>query len=290
MTTPWIHRRLRHVAPFLFGDRALSGLTRQLAAVGGGERPDPDAGGPLRRCEAARLDLCDVDLGGRLLTDWRGAGLRLTASNLHGATWRRSDLLGSSLHELDAADSRWEVLDLEGATLHGLRAAASTWSLVSLRDADLRGCDLGRSSWLLCDLSGATLRDCDLREASLVGCDLEGAVLDGCDLRGADLEGCDLRGSWLAGARLDDARVEGADLRSTSGLDSEQRGALRARGARVTAAPLPALWARLLGDGPEVHRRVRAATAWTWATLALLLPLLLMARAILHPVVPDLPP
>ena len=131
----------------------------------------------------------------------------------------------------------------------------------------------------------------DMEGATLVAIDWSFALLERVKLRGADLRGADLHGACLIDVDLTDADLRGADFRGALGFDKMARAALQARGAKVGGPSLALLWAGVLpGVGATHWRRVRRATSWTWAALALLLPALFFGRAILHPVDPDNPP
>ena len=223
--------------------------------------------------------------------DRTSVGETLAGLHLGGSTLLRWMAARSTLTDMDASGSTWEVVDLERATLTGLRAANARLTLVSLREARISGGDLSGARLVLCDLSGAMITGGSLRGARLNGCDLSGAVLDATSLEDADLRGAVLRGAWLCTANLAGADLRGADLRHAA-LTAEQRTQLQGRGARLGGGWLYRIWARVLGaaSAPERHTTVRAAVTATWATIAILAPVLFFARAALHPVDPDEPP
>jgi uncharacterized protein YjbI with pentapeptide repeats len=238
----------------------------------------------------ARLQLqgehSGLDLSGRLLCDCSAQSVVLSELKLEGTTWRRSQLRGASLKGLSARTSRWEVIDLESAKLSGGDYSGAHFDLVSFRDAQLRGVDLSGCTFVLCDFSGALFEDVNFCGAQFVGCDFEACVFaSNVDFSGADLSGSLLQRAWLGGASFEGTQLESCDFRSA--LAVADGGSLRAAGAVYRPSRLGTLFHRLLGGASAQHGRVLGAISLTWALLAIALPGLFFARAIMNPIDPD---
>ncbi len=282
---------LRRHAPFLYSERGAIALTRALRSAGrGGGTALAD--GDNRGVAAEGTAASDLDARGATIADCALARATISGARFADGTCSRTHLRGAALRDWQAEGSTWDVVDLERADIAAVVALGSRWSVVSLREARLTDVDFEGATLVLCDFTRAHLTGVRFTGARLSGVDFGGAVLQGIDFAGADLRSCLFSGAWCGGADFSSAAVEGADFRDAGGLDDSARADLAARGARVGGGAVRRFWEKVLGgdDPAAAQPRIRAAVGTSWALLALLLPALFFARAILNPVDPEAPP
>lgn len=276
----------RSVAPFLFSERGSVRLTSALRAAGKGGGPTKFGPESTQRNLSLRGEHAGEDLGGRLLCDCSGEGVRLTELKLDGATWRRTQLRGAKLKGLTAPNTQWQVVDLTGAQIEGGDYVSARFNLVSFRDAQVSGADLSGATFVLCDFSGARIKDTNFSQAQFIGCDFEAAVFESAvDFSQADLGGCQLNRSWIGGANFSGADLNGCEF--SGSLGARDGNALRAAGASYRPSRLGLVFQRILGSSANHHRRVLAAISLSWALAAIALPALFFTRAISNPINPD---
>ncbi|MGD9508383.1 MAG: pentapeptide repeat-containing protein [Geminicoccaceae bacterium] len=113
--------------------------------------------------------------------------------------WRRCLLDGIDLGDDDLSggdlrDASFKRADLTGANLTNIQGRRAKFVSATMGGADLTGADLVQADFTNADLSGANLKSANLRgarlfQANLRGVDLTDAVLDGADLLHVDFSG-----------------------------------------------------------------------------------------------------
>jgi len=144
--------------------------------------------------------------------------------------WRRClldgiDLSGENVSGGDLRDASFKRADLQGANLANVQGRRAKFVSTALAGTDLSGASLIQADFTNADLSGANLKGANLRgarlfQASLRGADLTDAVLDGADLLHVDFSGA----RWTDGRTICAEGSNGSCRPAAGGTGSKVQG------------------------------------------------------------------
>ena len=125
-----------------------------------------------------------------------------------GVDWRscffdRQDLRAVDLTGAKLRDASFKRADLRGAILSNVNAFRAKFVSSKSSKAKFDGARLAEADLTKADLTGASFRNADLRRARLFRAILRGADMTGAKMRGADILKADLTGAtWIDGKRV----------------------------------------------------------------------------------------
>jgi uncharacterized protein YjbI with pentapeptide repeats len=155
-----------------------------------------------RKNNYSRLDLYNVDLGGRDLSHADLGNADLNLANLREAKLQHTIFVETSLMGAQ----------LSKADLSGAKLAKSRFLKADLAFANLSNAKLSRANLAFADLSAANLSAANLAFASLLCADLSLAYLKGAKLSFANLSAANLSNADLLEAKLSEANLSFAKL------------------------------------------------------------------------------